>query len=427
MGRGPKLGRGARWAVPAAAVLTVGAVVAGTTMAGAQASPELPSRTAAQLLADVQQATGPGPLTATVQETANLGLPSLPGSGNSTSAMSLLSGTHSFNIWYADPAHVRVAQPVQLGESDLRRDGRQVWLWNSKNETATHVVLPSVPAGSADGNSAGDSPASPAPPPTPQNLARQILAAVGPTTTVSVQQNVSVAGQSAYQLAVAPKDSGSLIGRVTIAVDAHRYLPLRVQVFARGASSPAFELGFTSLSFGQPAASNFAFTPPPGAKVKTIQVPAKFRPGKAIGRHHHGWYGYSPRTGDRFPGHPGAASPVTVMGKGWLSVLAVSASQSPDNPTTTTTTFGSTAYSSVTSPASGTQVASGPGGQGRLAAQAQAIARTLMHEATPVSGSWGSGRLLRTSLVSVLITSKGTVYIGAVQPSVLYADAAASK
>ena len=62
-----------------------------------------------------------------------------------------------------------------------------------------------------------------------------------------------------------------------------------------------------------------------------------------------------------------------------------------------------------------------------LAAQARAIARTLMREATPVSGSWGSGRLLRTSLVSVLITSKGTVYIGAVQPSVLYADAAASK
>jgi hypothetical protein len=37
-----------------------------------------------------------------------------------------------------------------------------------------------------------------------------------------------------------------------------------------------------------------------------------------------------------------------------------------------------------------------------------------------VSGSWGSGTLLQTSLVSMLMTG-GKVYIGAVQPSVLYA------
>ena len=47
----------------------------------------------------------------------------------------------------------------------------------------------------------------------------------------------------------------------------------------------------------------------------------------------------------------------------------------------------------------------------------------LLHSATPVSGSWGSGRLLRTSLVSVLITDGGRMFAGAVQPSVLYAAA----
>jgi hypothetical protein len=44
-----------------------------------------------------------------------------------------------------------------------------------------------------------------------------------------------------------------------------------------------------------------------------------------------------------------------------------------------------------------------------------------------VSGSWGSGHLLRTTLFSVLITNNGHVLIGAVQPSVLYADAARLK
>ena len=51
----------------------------------------------------------------------------------------------------------------------------------------------------------------------------------------------------------------------------------------------------------------------------------------------------------------------------------------------------------------------------------------LLRAATPVHGSWGSGRLLRTSLFSVLITSNGRVLIGAVTPSVLYAAAAQAK
>ena len=108
---------------------------------------------------------------------------------------------------------------------------------------------------------------------TPQQLAQQILAAVGQTTTVGLQQNVTVAGQPAYQLSLAPKDSRSLIGQVTIAIDAAYSLPLQVQVFARGVASPVIQAGYTSLSFGRPAASNFSFTPPPGAIVKTVRVP----------------------------------------------------------------------------------------------------------------------------------------------------------
>jgi hypothetical protein len=44
----------------------------------------------------------------------------------------------------------------------------------------------------------------------------------------------------------------------------------------------------------------------------------------------------------------------------------------------------------------------------------------------PVRGTWGSGRLLQTTLLSVLVTSKGQILAGAVTPSVLYADAAAA-
>ncbi len=96
--------RHARWAVPVVAVVAAGAVVAGTAAAGAQPAPSLPARTPAQLLASLSQASGPGPMTATVSETANLGLPSISGQLNEMSPLSLLSGTHAFQIWAGGPA-----------------------------------------------------------------------------------------------------------------------------------------------------------------------------------------------------------------------------------------------------------------------------------------------------------------------------------
>jgi hypothetical protein len=298
-------------------------------------------------------------------------------------------------------------------------------------------------------------------PPTPQQVARQILAAVGPTTNVSVQRNVMVAGQPAYQLAIAPKDGRSLIGQVRIAIDANRYLPLRVQVFARGATTPAFQIGFTALSFGRPASSNFTFTPPPGAKVKTIKVPATFgksmigvgwRVGKirpASGRSRAaasqltrplprgslysvsdgGWPATRAAAGDGHqPGSPFGRS--TVIGKGWLAVLVLP--QSSPGTTKITAVHGSATTAVVTvSPSTGMPSGAGPGSVGLgfagAGAGAAGIFRELLRAATPVHGAWGSGHLLRTSLVSVLITSKGTILVGAVAPSVLYSDAATIK
>ncbi len=50
---------------------------------------------------------------------------------------------------------------------------------------------------------------------------------------VSVQRNVYVAGQAAYQLSLVPRSSKSLVGSVLIAIDAARRIPLRVEVYAR--------------------------------------------------------------------------------------------------------------------------------------------------------------------------------------------------
>ena len=70
-------------------------------------------------------------------------------------------------------------------------------------------------------------------------------------------------------------------------------------------------------------------------------------------------------------------------------------------------------------------VPGGPAGGG--SGETAAMLRTLIAAATPVHGAWGSGQLLHTSLVSMLITNNGHVLIGAVTPAVLENAAAQVK
>jgi outer membrane lipoprotein-sorting protein len=361
----PKLSRRSRWAVPAGALVVIGAVLAGSLISVAQASPGLPPRTSAQLLAQVADSVTP-PLTGTVVETAALGLPSLPGNSDPTSVAALLTGSHTVRVWYAGPRHFRVAVPESLSETDVITDGNTAWLWQSTANAVTEYSLPAKAA-------APDTALTVAPL-TPQQAAQQVLAAVGQTTTVRTDSNVTVAGRAAYELVLAPRDPRSLIGQVDIAIDGRDGVPLRLQVFARGASSPAFQVGYTAIQFATPAAADLTFSAPPGAKIthQNLTAPA----------------GSGQRPGD-----------VSTIGSGWLAVL--------DLPSAGLTTPGASVP------------ASGSGYSGDSAA----VLNALLKSATPVSGTWGSGKLLQTSLISVLITGSGRMFVGAVRPSVLEAAA----
>jgi outer membrane lipoprotein-sorting protein len=413
-----------RRAIPAAVVGVAGAVLAGTVLASA-APPALPHRTPAQLLAGLRKATVPPAMSAVLSESANLGIPALPDlPGMSSSAMSpaaLLAGSHTIEVWYAGPRYVRIALPVSFGETDLRVNGNHVWLWDSQGQKATRYALPALPG--PDRTAIREAPGERAPAPakdpfagmTPLQAARQVLAMVGKTTKVTVPGTVEVAGRPAYQLAIAPRSGQSLIGRVLIAIDASTRLPLDVQVFARGASSPAFHIGFTSISFARPAMSNFVFTPPPGAQVKTVRPPASL-PGwmSGAGTATHRPSLASPDGSTMQPRGQGYSSVgAQTFGSGWLTVVVIPAAHPPTG-IGSTDGKGSAAYHS-------TLTIKG------LHRQVGPLLQLLLKAATPVHGAWGSGRLLRTSLLSVLITSKGQVLIGAVTPAVLYADAAKVK
>src|SRR4051794_7323130 len=351
-----------RWLVPAAAVAAVGVAVVGRPIL-AGASPGLPERTPAEVLGAVTSA-GTQPFSGTIVETASLGLPSLPqlaGEGPA-SLTSLVSGSHTARVWYDGPERVRFALLGPLAETDVVRNATDLWLWESTRREVQHVRLPA----NSVGRPAGPRPIASLLPSTPPDIAQRALAAVDPTTRVTVDGTARVAGRAAYELVLAPKDTRSLVSQVRIAVDAKTSLPLRVQVYAKDSTSPAFESGFTSVSMSRPSAAEFRFSTPPGATVKQSGPPGL--PSRAAA-------------------HAGSQEP-TVIGKGWTAVVL----------------FPGTSIDDL--------VGGGPGA-------------ALLHSLKSVHGTYGSGRILQTKLLSVLALDDGQVLVGAVAPSVLE-EAAAS-
>jgi outer membrane lipoprotein-sorting protein len=361
-----------RWGVP---VVVFGAVIGGGAAArtlAASADPSLPSRTAAQLLVDLQTARLDGG-SGTVVEQADLGLPSLPGLGGqgSSDITSLASGSHTVRVWFSGPDKARIALLGTLGEQDIITNGHDVWHWDSQKNSATHSVL------SSDEKAPDTARKHPAVnpnelPKTPQEAANAALSAIDASTKVTTSGAARVAGRSAYELVLQPRDTASLVGRITLAIDSQRHVPLRVQVFPANSDKAAFQVEFTQVSFTRPNDSQFKFSPPPNTKI------TEDKPDSDTGT--------KPDNGAQAP-----TEQPTIIGQGWTSII--SAKLPPD----------------ALNPAPNAD-------QGRQSLSLNALPK--------VSGSWGSGHLLTSKLFSVLITDDGRVLAGAVKPDRLYQAAA---
>lgn len=372
----------ARWAAPLAVAVAIGGATAARS-ATADVTPNLPDRTPQQVLALAAQAHVQA-MSGTVVSTTDLGLPSLPSSmrGGARDAtgrvMALLGGTTTVRYWYDGPSRVRAQVMDQMAETDLVRNGTDVWTYDSRSNAATHLTLP------ADAHAGSAHPGSGEPdgtPPSPQALAQRVLDAVDPTTKVTLDPPARIAGRDAYVLRVTPRTDATLVRDVTVAVDAKTGLPLRVVVDARGQQAPAVDVGYTALQLGTPPAARFDFTPPKDATVtqRTLpQLPAhEGKPSDHTGGAH-AWPDKGTASGGDRP---------TVIGQGWTSVLALPA----------------------------------PTGTGGQAEQLPAQARQLLDAVSqPVAG----GRLVTTSLLSVLIRDDGRVFVGAVPAPTLEAAAA---
>jgi outer membrane lipoprotein-sorting protein len=345
---------GRRWAVPAVvASVAVGLVVA-PHAAAASPHPSLPTRSPAALLAAVEQSNVQH-FSGTVRTIANLGLPQLPDrfSASGSGLQALLAGTHQLRVWADGPDRQRVALLGDLAETDVTHNGSDIWTYSSQTSTVSHQTLPAHRPDAAHPEVAGS--ASPEQQLTPQAQADKALKAIDPTTIVSVDRTARVAGRAAYQLVLTPRTSKTLIRSVRIAVDAATSLPLRVEVFAVGSSKPALQTGFTRISFRRPGASMFRFTAPAGATVSPSS-------GSSV----NGKHADAPDNGSD-PTH--ATGKPRTVGTGWATILELPA--------------------------------------GTVDAKTTSMV-DRMTTAVP------QGRLLRTRLLTALITPDGRVFVGAV-------------
>lgn len=296
----------------------------------------------------------------TVQQHSDLGLPSLPsglsGSGSTGEAalLEFLTADHTAKVYVDGPTKVRVQLLDRLSERDVIRNGSDLWLYQSTGKQVTHLTIPAeapeLPKADATGM-------------TPQALAQQILSAVDSSTAVTLGADSKVAGRDAYSLVLTPRTDATLVGSVSIAVDGTTGIPLRVQVVARGASTPALEVGFTSFSDQAPDAGVFAFTPPKGATIEEQEHSSEELPPSVEEQ---------PLSDGQNPAQPHP----TVTGEGWATIVSL--------PVGTL----------------GGPVADDP----------------LFSQLTrPVTG----GHAFTTSLVSAFVTTDGRVLVGAVPVSAL--------
>ena len=356
--------RALRWLVPAG-VAGVVAVIASGMFSAADANPNLPAQTAAQLLAAVSDSSVAG-FSGTIVEKASLGLPELPdvaGADSSTSLTSLLTGSHTTRVWYAGPTKQRIALLDSLGEQDVFHNGRDVRHWNSDTRTARHSLLPAA---------AAEVSPTQVPSVTPSEAAQRALAAIDPSTTVTTDRTGTVAGRSTYTLVLVPKDARSTVGSVRISVDGRTKVPLGVQVYPRGSDRAALDIAFTRVDFSVPDDDFFNFSPPAGVTMKQNSDAAPTAP------------------------HVGSGTGYTTIGSGWTAVAKLT----------------------------GVGSLSELGAQSKQAGPQANQASSLLAALPEVSGSWGRGRLLTSSLINALITDDGRIFVGAVGPDLLYSAAA---
>lgn len=71
------------------------------------------------------------------------------------------------------------------------------------------------------------------------------------TTSVTVDGTAHVAGRDAYKLVIKPRQSGTTVGAISIAVDAKTGLPLKFTLTPASGGAAVVDAGFAQVDFSR--------------------------------------------------------------------------------------------------------------------------------------------------------------------------------
>ncbi|MGX1812386.1 LolA family protein [Streptomyces albidoflavus] len=406
----------ARYGVPVAVIGVAAATIGLVPALAAGGDPDLPEVTAQELVEKIV-ASETDQFSGTVKVSVDLGLPSFggldlselagslgaegedgkDGKGGSTATpeeklTSLASGTHTLRVAGDGPDRQKLTFVDGADEYSLIRDGDQAWAYDGSTGEALHT---------RDAGAKGDRPADDhVSDMSPKELATQALDAADETTRVTVDGTTTVAGRDAYRLALTPKDSGSTVKAVRIAVDAETGTPLKFTVAPSDGGKAIVDAGFSKIDFARPSTGTFA--PPKDAKITETKelapgdaTPGKDASGKDAKGDAHAMAPKSPKDAEEALNSLPAplaglasAEGTEIHGKGWASVAEL--------------TF--------------------PKGEGLPAAGSGSDAPgglSLDSLGKKVKGDFGTGTLFSTRVVNALVTEDGRAFVGAVTPEKL--------
>ncbi|MFI8961518.1 outer membrane lipoprotein carrier protein LolA [Streptomyces sp. NPDC053493] len=389
--------KASRYVVPVAVAGVAAATIGLVPALAASGDPDLPEITAQQLIEKIA-ASDTQTLSGTFKISTDLGLPSFAGllpsapAGGSASAdpsaklTELVSGSHTLRVAADGPDRQKLTLLDGSDEYSLIHNGDDVWAYDSRSNEVFHEK-----DGKKGEGHRGEAPEEKLPA-TPKQLADEVLKAAGDTTSITVSGTAKVAGRDAYQLVVTPKQSGSTVESVTIAVDAANGTPLKFTLASVSGGKPVVDAGFTKVDFGKPDAGTFAFTAPKGAKVtegaaERAGKDAEDEFDKGFGKEFGGLFGDLGKPGKNGPQGP------EVIGEGWTTIAKLDSG----------------------APAPKTDEAP------------QEVQGFLDALGEKVSGKFGSGTVFKTKLVNALLTQDGRIYVGAVTPQTLVDAANAGK
>lgn len=166
----------------------------------------------------------------------------------------LMSGA-SGRLWATNDGRGRLELQSDAGDVQIVWNDTDVTIYDASSNTVYRAKLPSDAKSSSDNTGV----------PSVAKIS-DFLSKLGEHVSLSGAEPSNVGGQEAYSVRISPKHDGGLLGAAEFAFDASRGVPLRLGIYAQGASTPVLELTATDISYGPVSASDVDVAPPAGAK-----------------------------------------------------------------------------------------------------------------------------------------------------------------